>query len=359
MAETNNKMKIGIVGTGNIAGPYVKDLKTSPQIDIGGVADAFPEKAQAFGEEYDLKVYDSLDALLADDSIELVANLTIHHAHFDITTRCLNAGKHVYSEKPLALTYQEAKALVELAERNGVRLGASPFTFMGKAQQAAWRRVEAGELGTVRLAYAEVNWGRIESWHPNPAPFYEVGPLWDVGVYPLTFLTAVFGPVRKVTAYGKTLKADRTTLDGDPFELNGPDFLVCLLEHTSGVLTRLTANFYVTQKSKQESAIEIHGDNKSLYLSSWFLPNGKVEVAEFNKPYEPLPNVDAPNEMPWGTGIRDMVDGLLGNRPHRATGAQAAHIVEVLEAAYTSVSTGDAVEVRSDFVTPEVVGRKQ
>ena len=89
------------------------------------------------------------------------------------------------------------------------------------------------------------------------------------------------------------------------------------------------------------------------------MPNGEVEVAEFNEPYEPLTNVDAPNEVLWGTGMRDMVDGILENRPHRATGAQAAHIVEVLEAAYTSVSSGDAVEVQSDFVTPEVVERKQ
>ena len=345
-------MNVGIVGTGNIAGPYVKDLQASPQINISGVTDASPEKARAFGEEHGLEVYDTLDAMLADDSVELIANLTIHHAHYDVTTRCLSALKHVYSEKPLALTYREAKDLVALAEQKGVRLGASPFTFLGEAQQVAWRHLKAGELGTVRLAYAEVNWGRIESWHPNPAPFYEVGPLWDVGVYPLTFLTAVFGPVRQVTAYAKTLKTDRMTLDGAPFELNGPDFLVCLLEHTSGVLTRLTANFYVTQKSKQESSIEIHGDEKSLYLSSWFMPNGEVALAEFNEPYEPLPSVDAPGDVPWGAGIRDMVDSIFKSRPHRVTGAQAAHIVDVLEAAYRSVRAGGAAVVTSDFPAP-------
>ena len=350
-------MNVGIVGTGNIAGPYVADLKASPQISIGGVTDALPEKAQAFGQEHGLEVYDDLDAMLADDSVELVVNLTIHHAHYDITARCLNADKHVYSEKPLALTYQEAKDLVTLAEQRGVRLGASPFTFMGEAQGAAWRHIESGELGTVRLAYADVNWGRIESWHPNPSPFYEVGPLWDVGVYPLTFLTAVFGPVRNVTAYGATLKAERTTPGGAPFELNGSDFLVCLLGHTSGVLTRLTANFYVTPKSKQESAVEVHGDDKSLYLSSWLTPNAEVALAEFNKPYEPLSGDDVSGEVRWGTGIRDMVDGILAGRPHRATGAQAAHIVEVLEAAYRSVSTGDAADVTSDFPALRAVKR--
>ena len=346
-------LKVGIVGTGNIAGPYVTDLKDSPQVEIGGVTDAFLDKAQAFGEEHGVKVYDSLDAMLADDSTDIIVNLTIHHAHFDVTKKCLNAGKHVYSEKPLALTYAEAQELVELAERKGLRLGASPFTFMGEAQQTAWQQVEAGELGKVRVVYAEVNWARIESWHPNPAPFYEVGPLWDVGVYPLTFLTAVFGPVRKVTAYGATLKADRKALDGTLFELKGPDFLVCMLEHASNVLTRLTANFYVSQKSKQESAIEVHGDDKSLYLSSWFFPSGRVEIADFNEPYEQVPTEQAaPEGIPWGTGVRELVDAILKDRPHRATGAQAAHVVEVLEAAYTSVSTGDGVEVTSDFKAP-------
>ena len=348
--------KIGIVGTGNIAGPYVKDLKASPQIDVGGVTDALWEKAEAFGAEHGLEVYDSLDAMLADDSVDIVVNLTIHHAHSDITKTCLNAGKHVYSEKPLALTYPQAQELVELAERKGLRLGASPFTFMGEAQQTAWRQVEADKLGKVRLVYAEVNWARIESWHPNPAPFYEVGPLWDVGVYPLTFLTAVFGPVRKVTAYGATLKADRTTLDGSPFELNGPDFLVCMLEHASGVLTRLTANFYVTQKSKQESGIEVHGDERSLYLSSWFFPSGTVEIADFNEPYEQVSMESEPPEgIPWGTGVRELADSILEDRPHRATGAQAAHIVEVLEAAYASLSTGDGVEVTSEFRAPALL----
>ncbi|MEM6431460.1 MAG: Gfo/Idh/MocA family oxidoreductase [Deinococcota bacterium] len=354
MANSPDKLRIGIVGTGNIAGPYVNDLKGSQQVDLAGVTDAFIDKARAFASEHDLKFYDDLDAMLADDSIDIIVNLTIHHAHYEITKRCLEAGKHVYSEKPLALTYAQAQELIGLAADKGLRLGVSPFTFLGEAQQTAWQQLRAGVLGTVRVVYAEVNWARIETWHPNPAPFYDVGPLWDVGVYPLTLLTVLFGPVRKVTSYGTTLHADRKTLEDEAFTLSGPDFLVCMLEHASGVLTRLTANFYVSHSSKQESGLELHGDAQSLFLSSWFHPNASVELAPFNEPYEKLPlHAPAPDDIRWGTGIRDMIDSLLHNTPQHTSGEQAAHIVEVLEAAYTSVETGQAVSVGSSFPVPE------
>ena len=350
-------LTLGIVGAGNIAGPYIADLKNDPNVRVKGMTDAALERARTLAAEHNLIVYDSLAALLADGEIDLVVNLTIHHAHFEVNKQCLEANKHVYSEKPLALRYSEAKKLVDLADAKGLRLGAAPFTFLYESHQVAWDWVRAGKLGRVRLVYAEVNWGRMESWHPNPAPYYEVGPLADVGVYPLTFLTAVFGPVREVTALTTTLKKDRMTLDGEAFELSSPDFWLCVLKHASGVLTRLTANFYVTHSSKQ-GGVEIHGDARSLFLSSWLWPNGKVEVADFNEPYKPLPleKTFGEKEIYWGTGLRDMVSSMTRREPHRTTGAHAAHIVEVLEAAHTSSATGESVRVNSDFPPPAPSG---
>src|SRR6185295_11959721 len=116
--------------------------------------------------KFGCRAYPSMEALLADERVELVVNLTIHHAHAATTRLCLEAGKHVHSEKPMALTYEDARGLVELARQKGLRLGCSPFTYMGEAQQTAWKAIREGKLGTVRVAYAEVNWGRIESWHP-------------------------------------------------------------------------------------------------------------------------------------------------------------------------------------------------
>jgi len=125
--------------------------------------------------------------------------------------------------RELASSYAEARSLVELAEAHGVRLSCSPVTFMGDAQEEAWRLAAAGAIGTVRVAYAEVNWSRIETWHPRPEPFYRIGPLADVGVYPLTILTAMFGPARRVSAFGRIVLPDRVTLDGTPFTVGAPE----------------------------------------------------------------------------------------------------------------------------------------
>jgi predicted dehydrogenase len=245
------------------------------------------------------------------------------------------------------MTPREAQELLELARAQGVRLGCSPFTFLGEAQQAAWNVIREGRLGTVRLAYAEVNWGRIESWHPDPGPFYQVGALFDVGVYPLTMLTAMFGPAREVLAYGKVVYPDRLTKRGIPFSITTPDFVTALVELESGVLVRLTTNFYVSQKTKQ-AGIEFHGDTASLHLSSWQEPNATLELAPCGQPYELLASFPAA-KMQWGFGVREMVQALQEGRPHRATGEQAAHVVEVLAAAATSAQEGCKVQVRSSF----------
>src|SRR5688572_6159632 len=179
-----NKMRVGLIGTGDIARPYITDLVNYPDdIEIVGVTDLDSERAKAFAEKYNTRAFPTTDDLL--NEIDLAVNLTTHHAHKAVTAHCIRAGKHVHSEKPLALTYEDALELVRLAEERGVRLACSPFTLMGEAQQTAWKWIRDGKLGKVRVVYAEVNWGRIETWHPAPVPFYEVGAIFDVGVYPL------------------------------------------------------------------------------------------------------------------------------------------------------------------------------
>ncbi len=357
---SDNKLGVGIIGCGNIAGPYARDLAAYDQINLVGVADLEFERAETLAAEYGCRAYPSTEALLADGAIELVINLTIHHAHTTIVTQCLEAGKHVHSEKPLSLTYAEAKGLVDLAQEKNLRLGCSPFTFMGEAQQTAWKAVGDGRLGVVRVAYAEVNWGRIESWHPNPGPFYEVGALFDVGVYPLTLLTAMFGPARKVLAYGRVLYPDRVTKENIPFHIDTPDFVVSAIELASGTLVRLTTNFYVGHHSKQ-SGIEFHGDLGSLYLSSWQNFDAAVEfaelgAAELGTQYQPLPYLKTPYQgTEWGRAALDMAEAIKEDRPHRATGEQAAHVVEILEAVSQSLELGRPVEVHSEFRPPALM----
>ena len=180
--------------------------------------------------------------------------------HAEVTTPLLEAGKHVHSEKPLAGSYASARFARRLRRQTeGLRLSCSPITFLGEAQETAWRLVESGAIGRVRVAYAEVNWNRIESWHPRPEPFYRIGPFADVGVYPLTILTAMFGPARRVTAFGTVVYPDRTTMTGEQFTPEAPDFGVAVVELESGpsCVSRRTSTSRATTK---QGGIELHGD---------------------------------------------------------------------------------------------------
>jgi predicted dehydrogenase len=349
---SDNQVNIAIIGCGNIAGPYIEDLPTYEHVNVLGVTDIDITRAEAMAARFNCRSYASIDDVLADPSVDLVVNLTIHHAHYAVTKQCLEAGKPVYSEKPLAMRYKEARELVELARERRLRLGCSPFTFMGEAQQTAWHSIRDGQLGSVRVVYAEVNWGRIESWHPAPAAFYQVGPLFDVGVYPLTLLTTIFGPARRVTAYGTTLMPDRVGKTGIPFQVDAPDWAVVVVELNNGPVVRLTTNFYVGHHSKQ-AGVEFHGDVGSLYLGSWQNFDAAVEYAPFGKQYEPVPYLRTPARgTPWGRGAAEMALAMIEDRPHRATGEQAAHVVDILCGAVESMQCHAPVAIHSSFTSP-------
>jgi predicted dehydrogenase len=348
---------IGIVGTGNIAGGYARDALTHPEIRLVAATDLDPGRAAAFAEEHNCRVHATLDELLADDTVDIVVNLTVHHAHYEVTTRALEAGRHVYSEKPLALTAREAHELVELAAARGLRLGCSPSTFLGEAQQTAAALIRSGRLGPVRAVYAEVNWGRIETWHPAPAPFFDVGVLVDVGVYPLTLVTTMLGPARSVRAWGWELMPERKTIDGSPFRIGSPDLIVTAVELEGGPVLRLTTSFYVGRPAKQTGSLEFHGDDASLALGSFQDFDAAVEVGDYGKTYEPVALVrPGYRGTAWARGVAEMASAIAEGRPHRASAEQAAHVVDILEAAATSMADGGRViEIRSTFDAPPLL----
>ena len=162
---------------------------------------------------------------------------------------------------------------------------AAPIVWQGELAQTAARHIRGGELGTVRLAFADVNWGRIETWHAAPQPFYEVGALFDVGVYPLTLLTSMFGPAVRVSGWGARLLPERVTRDGSPFRIGRPDLTVAMIELAHGPIVRLTSDFYASSLSRQRG-VELHGDAGSLWLSNWFQFDGRLERAAFDHDYQ-------------------------------------------------------------------------
>ena len=347
-------MRVAIVGCGNIAERYATRIAEEEQLSLVGVTDTVTERAEALARAFDARCYASLEELLGDDSVELVVNLTVPSAHASVSATALRAGKHVHTEKPVALRHEEAEELAELARRMSLRLSCSPATLLGEAQQTAWKLVRDGAVGDVRVVYAEANWGRIESWHPTPQALYEVGPLVDVGVYPLTILTAMFGPVRRVSAYGSTLQPDRVTLAGEPFLLTAPDFIVAVLELEGGVVVRLTSTFLVLHG--RQRGIEFHGqDGTSLHLDTFLDFDSRLELTtDAGKSYEPVPLVREPfHGIDWARPLLDLGDAIAEDRPHRASAEQAAHVVEVLEAVARSCAERGAVAVHSGFAPPE------
>ncbi|MGI9111071.1 MAG: Gfo/Idh/MocA family protein, partial [Gaiellaceae bacterium] len=346
-------MRVGLAGAGNIAARYAAAIVNAPELELAGATDPLAGRAAALVGAHGGVEYPDLEALLADEAVDAVVNLTSPQAHFEVSGAALAAGKHVHSEKPLALTYDEARALVEQASRDGVRLSSAPTTLLGEAPQTAWKLVREGAIGKVRAIYAEANWGRVEAWHPDPRSLYEVGPLVDVGVYPLTIVTALFGPARSVQAFAKTLEPERTRLDGSLFTPAAPDFIVASVELADGVLVRLTASFYVGPGKQR--GLELHGDDGSLYLPTWAEADSRIELQARGGEYATIPPVREPfHGIDWGRALVELAEAVEAGRPHRSSGEHAAHVVEVFDAVRRSLEQGGlAVEVHSDFRRPE------
>lgn len=347
-------MRIGIVGAGNIAVPYAKTIAAADELELVAVTDALRGRAEELAAQFGGLVHSSLAALLADENVDAVVNLTAAVAHAEVTSAALEAGKHVHSEKPLALSYPEAKALVDLAAKRGLGLSASPATLLGEAQQTMWKLVREGALGTVRVAYAEANWGKVESWHPSPMTLHAVGAMGDVGVYPIAILTAMFGPARRVTAFATTLVPDRVDKFGAPFTIERPDIEIAALELESGVLARVTASFYVGPGYQR--GVELHGDSAILHLPTWGEFDSRILLsttgtAENYEPVEPVR--PAYHGIDWSRALVDLASAVDERRAPRVSGAHAAHVVEILDAIGRSARDGGAVAVRSSFPQPE------
>jgi predicted dehydrogenase len=343
-------VNVAIAGTGVIAAEYAKRIAQVEGLTLVGATDIRPERAEAFAAAHGGRVYATLDDLLADPEVDTVLNLTIPSAHVSVTQAALEAGRHVHTEKPMAQRAGDAQALAMLARERGVRLSSAPATLLGEAQQTLWKLVRDGTIGDVRVVYAEANWGLIESWHPEPEPLYESGPLVDVGVYPLTIVTALFGPVRRVSGYATTVQPVRTRKDGREFTLSTPDFWVCALEHESGVLTRLTATFWV--KPSKQRGLELHGTTGSLWLPDWAGSNSRLLLTRNGEDYEQQQLLREPHGgIDWAAALLDLDAALRENRPHRMSAEHAAHVIDVLNAA-DAARAGGTVEVGSSFDPP-------
>ena len=210
------KLGIGVIGCGNISAAYMRLAPNFKSIEMRACADMSMDAANARAAEFGLRA-ETVDGLLASDDIDIVVNLTIPAAHYDVSRSILEAGKNVYSEKPYVLSVSEGRALGELAAEKGLRVGSAPDTFLGGSHQLARALIDAGDLGKISSGTCFVQSPGMEMWHPNPDFFFKPGggPVLDLGPYYIANLVQLLGPVARVAAMS-TSASDTRTITSQP-----------------------------------------------------------------------------------------------------------------------------------------------
>lgn len=250
---TQTTTHIAFVGCGFVADYYLETLKKHPELKLAGVMDQNIERASQFGAYYRLHVYPSLEALLADEKVQIVVNLTNPDSHYEVTKASLQAGKHVYSEKPLSTVFSQAQELVELATAKRLYLTSAPCGLLGNTAQTIWQALKQEAVGKIRLVYAELDDGPIHLEQPHrwrsqsgiPWPYkneFEVGCTLEHAGYYLTWLPAFFGPAQTLTAFSSCQVPDKQLVEDELLTVTTPDFSVACIQFTSGVVARLTCS---------------------------------------------------------------------------------------------------------------------
>ena len=309
------------------------------------MADIDRNRAESRALEFRVRAASSVEALLDDPEIGLVVNLTTPQAHHTVSFAALNAGKHLYSEKPLAVRLEHGHELVERAKSAGLMIGCAPDTVLGAGLQTARAILDSGEIGEPVGAQAFMMGPGHESWHPDPAFYYQVGggPLFDMGPYYLTALINLFGPVERVTGSARTTFATRTVTSqpraGEVVRVETPTHISAVLDFASGPVVHLTTSFDVQAHSMP--FIEVYGSQGSLRVPD---PNGfggAVEVwGSETQQWQPVSVVRPYSENSRGLGALDMARALQEGREPRASGQVGLHVLETMHAVLASSRQG-------------------
>jgi predicted dehydrogenase len=351
-------MNVGVVGCGNISDVYLQNLKRFDWLRVTACADLDSAKAQAKAEAHGVPRACSTEELLADPAVDVIVNLTPIRAHFEINLQALEAGKHVYSEKPLALHREEGRKLLETAQARNLRIGCAPDTFLGAGLQTCRKIIDSGEIGAPVAAVAFMLCHGHESWLPDPEFHYQPGggPVYDMGPYYITALVGLMGPVCRVTGCAKTTFPERVIgsgpKQGQRFAVKIPTHVAGLLEFVNGAMCTLTMSFDVWHH--QLPALEIYCADGTLSVPDPNQFGGPVRVRTGRgKAWRKMESTHGYEENSRGLGLADMVRAIRNDRPHRASGELAFHVVDVIEALYDSAREGRRVEVASRCGKPE------
>ncbi|MFO7171052.1 MAG: Gfo/Idh/MocA family oxidoreductase [Chloroflexota bacterium] len=354
---TYSPVKVGIIGAGNISAIYLENGKVFDAFDIVAIADIDMDRAHARAAEYGVPKACSVEELLADPEIEIVVNLTVPGAHGLVGLAALEAGKSVYNEKPLAVTREEARKMLDLAAAKGLRVGCAPDTFLGGGLQTCRKLIDDGWIGEPVAATAFMMGRGPESWHPNPTFFYQpgAGPMFDMGPYYLTALVSMLGPVRRVTGSARISFPERTITNqwnyGDKITVNTPTHVAGILDFAAGPVGTIITSFDVW--GANVPWIEIYGSEGTLSLPDPNTFGGPVRVRRMGaSEWSEIPLTHGFTKNSRGLGVADMATAIRTGRPHRASGELAYHVLDLMHAFHDASEAGQHVELGSSCVRP-------
>ncbi|WP_088103597.1 Gfo/Idh/MocA family protein [Halalkalibacter urbisdiaboli] len=358
------KLNVGIIGCGNISDIYLKNCPNYEYLNVIACSDLDREKAIEKAKEYRISAL-KLDEMYADKSIDIILNLTIPSAHAEVSLKALQSGKHVYLEKPLSISLEDAKKVIEMANEKKLRVGVAPDTFLGGGIQTCKTLIETGEIGKPIAATAFMMSQGPEGWHPNPDFFYQegAGPLFDMGPYYLTALINLIGPVKRVTSSAQMSLAERTITNdvrnGDKIRVNTPTHVAGILDFESGAVGTLITSFDIFGGSTLPR-IEIYGTQGSMLVPDPNTFDGPIQIKKArNESWEEVTLTHGNTANSRGIGLNDMAAAILNGEEHRASKEMAYHVVEIMQGMLTSSKTQQHYKLTSTCTIPKSLPSKR
>ncbi len=367
-------MNVGIIGCGNISAAYMELSALFRSINVVSCADMDSGAAQQRADQFGIRAQ-TVDDLLAADDIDIVVNLTIPAAHYSVSRSIIDAGKHVYSEKPFVLSVQEGKDLLRRATRKNVRVGSAPDTFLGGAHQHARHLVDSGAIGKITGGTAHVMSHGMEDWHPNPDFFFQAGggPVLDVGPYYVTNLIQLIGPVKKVMALSSTPSPFRTIGSkpraGEKIKVETPTTIQSLLEFESGAIITMGASWDVWHHGHNN--MELYGEDGTLYVPDPNFFGGELQMSKGSKLLKKMPKFAHPLGIPnqkhgqgmmanyRTAGLADMASAIQNDRPHRCSLEMSLHAVDVMTSILKAGETGRAIKPSTTCERPAALDQRE
>lgn len=349
-------MNVAMLGVGAISGIYLENItNVFSDLKLVGACDVVPGRAEAAREKYGFeKVYASYEEMLADPEVEIVLNLTRPYEHFATTKAALLAGKHVYSEKPLGVTFEEGKALVELARGRNLYLGGAPDTFMGAGIQTCRKLIDDGVIGEVVGSAAFMICHGHESWHPAPEFYYQRGggPMMDMGPYYVTALVNLVGGVKAVSGVTKTSFPQRVITSqpqrGKVIDVEVPTYVTGTLHYENGAIGTIFTTFDVYYPT--QARLEIYGSRGTLICPDPNCFGGPIQLySPEDGELKEIPLMFGYRENSRAMGLADMARAIEQGVSARANSQQQLHVLEILTAFDRSSDAGRTVELTTRY----------